>query len=172
MMKLLAWLCLTGKCDTIDMRFMIKGHTKFSPDAGFGHIKKKYALQDVFTVDQVKTLIESSATSNDCKVFPSRRFKEYRSKLNVFFDDIPGIRGYQSFQFKKDLPGKVMLKKLVSDTVVITIDLNKHNVEPDSDFYQFKPSVCDVPELTVRKKTDLNKSKRYIPREFHSEYPE
>eukprot|EP00835_Amoeboradix_gromovi_P003525 NODE_236_length_13376_cov_0.329367.p2 type:complete len:388 gc:universal NODE_236_length_13376_cov_0.329367:7386-6223(-) len=101
MMKLLAWLCLTGKCDTIGIRFMIKGHTKFSPDAGFGHIKKKYALQDIFTVEQVKALIETSASGNECKVFPGRRFKDYRSKLNYYFDDIPGIRGYQSVSSKK-----------------------------------------------------------------------
>ena len=128
------------------------------------HIKK-YALQDVFTVEQIKTFIEASTIGNEYKVFPIRRFKDYCSKLNDYFHDIPGIRGYQSFEFKRELPGHIILKKLVSDTETITIDLNRHDYlnSSDSDFFQFTPSVFEAPTLTSRKKTDLIKAKRYIP---------
>eukprot|EP00835_Amoeboradix_gromovi_P001932 NODE_99_length_20944_cov_0.552746.p4 type:complete len:294 gc:universal NODE_99_length_20944_cov_0.552746:8306-7425(-) len=83
--KLLCWLCLTNVCETITLKFMIKGHTKFLPDSCFGHNKKKYAAQNVFGIEQIKEIISDSSTVNECIIFPSRRFKDYRSKLDNFF---------------------------------------------------------------------------------------
>eukprot|EP00835_Amoeboradix_gromovi_P005440 NODE_510_length_7452_cov_0.223990.p1 type:complete len:250 gc:universal NODE_510_length_7452_cov_0.223990:1606-2355(+) len=36
--KLLSWMCLLGECNTIELKFMMKGHTKLSSDSGFGLI--------------------------------------------------------------------------------------------------------------------------------------
>eukprot|EP00835_Amoeboradix_gromovi_P000125 NODE_4_length_55019_cov_0.425091.p27 type:complete len:230 gc:universal NODE_4_length_55019_cov_0.425091:26812-27501(+) len=96
--KLLCWLCVSGVSESIQLTFMIKCHTKSSPDSCFGHIKKKFYSQDVYTVGQISEVVELSSTSNSkCIEFPGRRFKEYRSKLDTFFNDISGIAGYQSF---------------------------------------------------------------------------
>eukprot|EP00835_Amoeboradix_gromovi_P001076 NODE_42_length_29671_cov_0.584810.p18 type:complete len:131 gc:universal NODE_42_length_29671_cov_0.584810:27640-28032(+) len=83
--KLLSWMCLLGKCNSIEFKFMMKGHTKFSPDSGFGHVKMKFARENVFNLDQVKSLIESSSVTNECKIFPGHRFKDYRAKLDLIF---------------------------------------------------------------------------------------
>eukprot|EP00835_Amoeboradix_gromovi_P005326 NODE_490_length_7774_cov_0.196352.p4 type:complete len:151 gc:universal NODE_490_length_7774_cov_0.196352:6103-5651(-) len=93
--KSLSWMCLLQKCNTIEFKFMMKGHTKFSPDSGFGHIKKKFARENIFNLDQVKSLVETSSVTNECKVFPSRRFKDYRSKLDLIFIDISAIGKFQ-----------------------------------------------------------------------------
>eukprot|EP00835_Amoeboradix_gromovi_P003019 NODE_186_length_15678_cov_0.309262.p7 type:complete len:144 gc:universal NODE_186_length_15678_cov_0.309262:7726-7295(-) len=120
--KLLSWMCLLGKCNTIEFEFMMKGHTKFSPDSGFGHIKKKYTRENVFNLDQVKSIIESSSITNECKVFPSHRFKDYRSKLDLVFNDISGIAKYHVFLFKADCPGVVFCKKQINDPVYMEFD--------------------------------------------------
>ena len=79
---------------------MMKGHTKFSPDSAFGHIKKKFARENVF--DQVKTIIETSSETNECKIFPSHRFIDFRTKLDLVFTDISGIAKYHVFVFKAE----------------------------------------------------------------------
>eukprot|EP00835_Amoeboradix_gromovi_P005456 NODE_513_length_7367_cov_0.288663.p2 type:complete len:206 gc:universal NODE_513_length_7367_cov_0.288663:5418-4801(-) len=164
--KLLCWLCVSGVCESIQLTFMIKFHTKFSPDSYFGHIKKKFYSQDVYTVSQVKEVVESSSTSNSkCIEFPGKRFKEYRSKLDNFFNDIPGIAGYQSFSFKSNTLGKVVLKRLINDPSVLdtVLDLRKEcQLNPDE--YTFQPEVLEPPSLTERKKKDLGKVKKYMPR--------
>lgn len=42
MMFDLAWRVATGRHQTVEMNFLIAGHTKFSPDLHFGMIKKKF----------------------------------------------------------------------------------------------------------------------------------
>eukprot|EP00834_Sanchytrium_tribonematis_P006429 NODE_471_length_7033_cov_0.382031.p1 type:complete len:574 gc:universal NODE_471_length_7033_cov_0.382031:4047-2326(-) len=170
-MKLLNWLCLTGKCESIEMKFMIKGHTKFSPDSGFGNIKKKYLQSNVYTLAQANDMIQQSSTVNSSKIFPSHRFKDYRSKLDDFFIDISNIGQYHSFVFKHSDPGKAELKRHVQDSHENTtvIDLKKHQGKPNS-FYAFEPETLEPPKLTVKKQTDLKRAARYVPAEFKQEY--
>eukprot|EP00835_Amoeboradix_gromovi_P002445 NODE_139_length_17940_cov_0.254190.p2 type:complete len:571 gc:universal NODE_139_length_17940_cov_0.254190:8306-10018(+) len=163
--KLLCWLCISGVCESIQLTFMIKGNTKFSPYSCFGHIKKKFYTQDVYTVSQIKEVVESSSTSNSkCIEFLGKRFKEYRSKLDTFFNDVPGIAGYQSFSFKSNTPGKVVLKRLINDPSVLdTIIYLRKECQLSVEEYAFQPEVLEPPSLTERKKKDLGKVKKYMP---------
>eukprot|EP00834_Sanchytrium_tribonematis_P005732 NODE_367_length_8687_cov_0.577084.p3 type:complete len:274 gc:universal NODE_367_length_8687_cov_0.577084:2356-1535(-) len=167
--ELLSWLCLLGKCDTIEFKFMIKGHTKFSPDSGFGHIKKKYMRENAYNLDQVKDIIETSSVTNECKVFPSHRFKDYRSKLDLIFENISGIGKYHFFLFKADSPGIVFCKKLVSDPVFVEFDTIIEDDLSQND-YLFVPESLGPTELTERKKRDMSRVLRYIPEEYHEFY--
>eukprot|EP00835_Amoeboradix_gromovi_P000832 NODE_31_length_32452_cov_0.352672.p12 type:complete len:322 gc:universal NODE_31_length_32452_cov_0.352672:22470-23435(+) len=163
--KLLCWFCVSGVCESIQLTFMIKGHTKFSPDSCFGHVKKKFYSQDVYTVGQIKEVVESSSTSNSkCIEFPSKRFKDYRSKLDSFFNDISGIAGYQSFIFNSSRPGVVVLKKLINDpsSLDTVIDLRKDEHLTLYE-YAFQPELLEKPCLTERKKKDLGKVIKYMP---------
>eukprot|EP00731_Ephydatia_muelleri_P015582 Em0009g6a len=46
MMWYLAWWVITGQHDTIQLNFMLPGHTKFRPNSYFGLFKKYYRRQD------------------------------------------------------------------------------------------------------------------------------
>eukprot|EP00731_Ephydatia_muelleri_P017401 Em0010g499a len=46
MMTYLAWRVITGQHDTIQLNFMLPGHTKFRPNSYFGLFKKYYRRQD------------------------------------------------------------------------------------------------------------------------------
>ena len=52
------------------------------------------------------------------KVFSSHRFKDFRTPLNVFFNDLPRITKYRYFKFMKDKPGVVMIKEKESDILM------------------------------------------------------
>ena len=169
--KLLSWMCLLGKCNIIEFKFMMKGHTKFSPDSGFKHIKKKFARENVFDLNQVKSVIETSSITNECKVFLSHRFKDFRTKLDLVFNDISGIAKYHVFVFKAECPGVVFCKKLVNDptfvefSTIIEDDLSQND-------YLFVPDALIPTGVTDKKKRDISRALRYIPEEFHAFYDE
>eukprot|EP00835_Amoeboradix_gromovi_P005377 NODE_499_length_7667_cov_0.356897.p3 type:complete len:223 gc:universal NODE_499_length_7667_cov_0.356897:441-1109(+) len=167
--KLLSWTCLLRKCNTIEFKFMMKGHTKFSPDSGFGHIKKKFARENIFNLDQIKSIIETSSVTNECKTFPSHRFKDYRTKLDLVFADISGIAKYHMFLFKAECPGVVFCKKLVNDPTFVEFSTLIEDDLSQND-YLFTPDSLIPTGLTERKKRDINHALRYIPEEFHAFY--
>lgn len=103
----------------IDWSFMLVGHTKFSPDAYFGLLKKKYRRSKVYTFDQVVDVINSS-TMNGCNVcHPYRstdeqasfKYRAWSKWLERYFKKLPAISGYQHFSINADIPGQVVVRK-------------------------------------------------------------
>ena len=68
MMQYLMWRVLTGLHHTISLHFMITGHTKFSPDACFGLVKRKFRKADVSSLDDLARVVEESAVCNICQL--------------------------------------------------------------------------------------------------------
>ena len=64
MMCYLMWHVLTGQHDEITMSFLLVGHTKFSPDAGFGMLKSKFRLTNVGCLLDIASIINKSAAMN------------------------------------------------------------------------------------------------------------
>jgi hypothetical protein len=60
MIQFLIWCVAVGIVDQIELKFLLKGHTKFSPDGGFGTIKKQSRRADVYTIEQVASEIIAS----------------------------------------------------------------------------------------------------------------
>lgn len=57
----LIYRVLAGLHDTIELSFMIVGHTKFAPDGYFGLIRKRYRRSNIYTFDDlVQTVLDSS----------------------------------------------------------------------------------------------------------------
>ena len=53
---------MTGKNDSIELSFMLVGHTKFSPERFLGLIKKVYQHSSVSTLSQLVGVVERSTT--------------------------------------------------------------------------------------------------------------
>ena len=65
MMWYLAWRVITGQHDTIQLNFMLPGHTKFRPDSYFGLFKKYYRRQDhVDDMDDLADCVRSVARTS------------------------------------------------------------------------------------------------------------
>ena len=54
------WRVMTQKQESIELSFMLVGHTKFSPDQFFGVFKKAYRRSSISTVAEVAQVIEKS----------------------------------------------------------------------------------------------------------------
>ena len=117
MMQYLMWRVLTGLHHTINLHFTITGHTKFSPDACFGLVKRKFRQADVSSLDDLARVVKESAACNICQlvgaqdgstIVPSR---DWAGFLSSHFRRLDGIKQYHHFRFERDHPGVVFLKK-------------------------------------------------------------
>ena len=59
-MQYLMWRVMTDRSDSVEISFMLVGHTKFAPDRFFGLIKKKFKLTFVSTLDEVQDVVRKS----------------------------------------------------------------------------------------------------------------
>ena len=53
MIQYLLYRVLTGLHDTIELSFLVVGHTKFAPDGYFGLIRRRYRRSQVYTYDHL-----------------------------------------------------------------------------------------------------------------------
>ena len=111
-----------GECSQVCTKpsvhhFMITGHTKFSTDACFGLLKRKFRRTDVSSLDNLARVVEESAACNICQlvgaqdgstIVPSR---DWAGFLSSHFRRLDGIKQYHHFRFERDHPGVVFLKK-------------------------------------------------------------
>ena len=117
MMQYLMWRVLTGLHQSISLHFIITGHTKFSPDACFGLVKRKFRRTDVRSLDDLARVVEESAACNICQlvgaqdgstIVPSR---DWAGFLSSHFRRLDGIKQYHHLCFERDCPGVVFFKK-------------------------------------------------------------
>ena len=95
---------------------MITGHTKFSPDACFGLVKRKFRKSDISSLDDLARVVEESAACNICQlvgaqdgstIVPSR---DWAGFLSSHFRHLDGIKQYHHLRFERERPGVVFLK--------------------------------------------------------------
>ena len=117
MVQYLMWRALTGLHQSISLHFMISGHTKFSPDACFSLMKRKFRRTYVSSLDDLARVVEESAACNICQlvgaqdgstIVPSRDWARF---LSFHFHHLDGIKQQQHFRFERDRPRLVFLKK-------------------------------------------------------------
>lgn len=107
--KYLLALVQTATLVRVELKFLVKGHTKNAVDRGFGHQRKKFARTDVWTMDQLVRLVDDAATSFATVPINANSdvFKSFKVMLTEAYRDIPGIRKYQVFLMLKEHPGMV-----------------------------------------------------------------
>ncbi|KAE9097429.1 hypothetical protein PF010_g15965 [Phytophthora fragariae] len=90
--KYLLALVHTATLERVDLKFFVKGHTKNAVDRGFGHVRKKFARTDVWTMDQLVRLVDEAATSSATVPInaDSDVFKSFKGTLTEAYRDIPG----------------------------------------------------------------------------------
>ena len=54
------WRVMTDRSDSVEISFMLVGHTKFAPDRFFGLINKKFKITFVSTLDEVQDVVRKS----------------------------------------------------------------------------------------------------------------
>ncbi|KAE9148370.1 hypothetical protein PF006_g7020 [Phytophthora fragariae] len=62
--KMLLAVTQTGDLERVELKFFVKGHTKNAVDDGFGHVRKKFAKDDVWTTAQLLEVVNSASVSS------------------------------------------------------------------------------------------------------------
>ncbi|RUS90967.1 hypothetical protein EGW08_001271 [Elysia chlorotica] len=103
MVQYLQWRCLTGRHTQIQLSFLLTGHTKFSPDAGFGLLKRKFRRTRVDCLDDIKNVVDSSSEMNSAKLVgaesgPSQVLTyDWSAYLSQFFVKVKQIKSFHHF---------------------------------------------------------------------------
>ncbi|XP_051263501.1 uncharacterized protein LOC127367569 [Dicentrarchus labrax] len=105
--------------DTIDIHFLIAGHTKLPPDCGFGLIKQAYMKTRVNTLADIAEVVENSSPESHLNIpqlvgnADGRVLVEtfdWQKHLSPKFRKLPQIKSYQHFRFDAKRPGVVLAR--------------------------------------------------------------
>jgi hypothetical protein len=112
------FLVLTGYYETVELNFMIPGHTKFKVDGNFGMIKRKYRKSTVYCKEEfVKVVEESSPVGlNKVQCYEDGRgfyYYDFKEVLEKYFVKLPNIGKYHHFLIENSNLGVVKFKEFV-----------------------------------------------------------
>lgn len=99
------WRTLTGLNDKITLSFLIAGHTKFSPDGGFGLIKKLFRKTKIDCLDDIASVVNQSSKMNVGQLVGYENAPSLVPVCNwdvflcQFFKKVKKIKSYQHFHF-------------------------------------------------------------------------
>ena len=100
-----------GVLTEINLRFMLPGHTKFSPDALFASISATYRRSDVFNMAQLAGVVDRHACP---KVFDHDALLLFRRYLETRYVGLRGIRNMRWIRVRADATSGVTIAS--SDT--------------------------------------------------------
>ncbi|CAG8625119.1 1315_t:CDS:2, partial [Ambispora leptoticha] len=103
---------ICGYYESIELNFMVPGHTKFKCDGSFGLIKKLYRKTTVDCVNHIIEVVKKSSTAglNKAQCYDNGQGFQYldlNSVLGIFFKKLNGLQKYQHFLFEATHPGVV-----------------------------------------------------------------
>ncbi|KAE8884544.1 hypothetical protein PF003_g31435 [Phytophthora fragariae] len=174
--KMLLGLAQMGELETIDLKFFIKGHTKNAVDRRFGHIRKKFAREDVWTMDQLLE-VGNAASSFALVHVPKENavMKVFRMAVQEAYKDMKIVQSYQIFGMATDNPGVVSCRAGPNGEVV-TQDLRRSfdsiptSDEKVRDLFESRLDPLQPPLPNFEKKQQMfNKVRMYVPDEFRSD---
>jgi hypothetical protein len=113
------YLVIAGYYESIELNFMVRGHTKFKCDGNFGLIKRLYRNTTVDCVGHVAEVVKRSSIAglNKVRRYNSKEGFQYLdilSSLAVYFEKLPGMQKVQHFLFTSANPGVVKAQEVAN----------------------------------------------------------
>ena len=173
----LMYRVITGKHKSINLSFMLVGHTKFSPDGYFGLIKKRYRRSKVYTYDHLVNVINLSTTGgfNTCQRYRDSQgrevfqFRKWSTWLGKIFKKLPEITRYQHFRTDENALGEIAVKMSV-DAKEETFALLKKKADRLDEKLGKLPPVHPIKDLSPKRQWYLYDMIRpHIPTEADKE---
>lgn len=133
----LMWRVLKEKEESIELSFMLVGHTKFSPDRHFGTFKKAFRVSSVSSLVEIVSVVERSTTNipqviRDVSGKVLVPFYEWSTYLSKIFCTIPNITSYHNFRISSSKPGIVSTYQFSDSLKGVEIDIMKPGILPTS----------------------------------------
>ncbi len=109
------WLIARSAYDEIEFKFMVPGHTKFSPDGFFGHFKRKYVRSQVDTIYDAANLVEKSSERHHARLHraegvwpapfePTYPFYAWDEQLRPLMSNLAGISDVETIILRRNDP--------------------------------------------------------------------
>lgn len=108
------FLVWCGEYESVELCFMVAGHTKNECDSAFGHIKRKFRESDVLTPTDMIRVISQSSCSTTCVPSTSVEWVQWKRVLTEYFK-IPSdfrITKYHYFSVRKQSPMTLHVRRL------------------------------------------------------------
>jgi len=126
------YLVICGYYESIELNFMIPGHTKFKCDGSFGLIKKLYRKTTVDCVNHVVEMVNKSSSTglNKTQCYKNGKgfqYLDFKSVLENFFKKLNGLQKYQHFLFEAANPGIVKVQ-MVANSAYVEFNLLKASI--------------------------------------------
>lgn len=173
-MQYLAWRVMAGLNESIEISFMLVGHTKFAPDWAFGLLKQKFRRTLVGCLDDMAKVVSDSATINHPQLVGRENGEIIVPQYDwaKFFDPyfrrlgFEGIKSLHHLCFSSHTePGKVNVRN-ASDSKVQTLKVLRKSQ------LNWQPSPDDMPDQIIppglsqeRKKYLFEKIREFVPEE-------
>lgn len=110
----LAWRTWNTRHDSIEVNFLVPGHTKCAVDGGFGLIKQQFRKSKTDTLQDFVRVVNESASSNYA-VSAGWKWKNWRDFFKKYFRPIPHLLSYFHFRFSRESIGVVECKARIHD---------------------------------------------------------
>ena len=112
------FLAKAGYYESVELNFMIVGHTKFSPDRGFAMIKKKYYKSTVYCKEEFVEVVKKSSPAelNKVQCYEDGKGFQYlniKGTLEKFFTKLFNIAKYHHFFFESSNLETIKTKEYV-----------------------------------------------------------
>lgn len=140
LIQYLMYRILSGLHSTIELSFLVAGHTKFSPDSHFGLIRQRYRRSQIYTYEQLAKVIEASTPNeyNHCHRVQGNNdshnkviYRDWTSWLSKYFTTVPKITNYHHFMMSNKKSGTVSLK-INMDSAEETVNIIKTSFDFES----------------------------------------
>ena len=120
------YLVICGYYESIELNFMIPGHTKFKCDGNFGMIKKLYRRTRVDCKNHVVEVIKKSSPAglNKAQCYEGGKGFQYldiKAILGIYFKKLPSIQKYQHFLFEATNLGVVKAQEIANGPLLNSI---------------------------------------------------
>ena len=106
MMWYILWRCIHGLHRSVELHFMVVGHTKFAPDWCFGLLKQRYRRTPVSSLEEMAHVVSESTPSGinipqlvgDQAGNISVHQYDWQDFLAPYFKPLTGIKSLQHFR--------------------------------------------------------------------------
>jgi len=153
-----------GRLDTIELRFMIPGHTKFAPDQLFAAFSRRLATVDLF--DACDLVRAGTAIANHAVETRHPQLRAWRAALDAKYRAVPGIRAMRYIRIAKAADGTIGVETATSSDLTTASVTTKSILLADAPTTPVVPAVKPVHGLERRKLADLQTIYRtWVPEE-------
>ncbi|KAE8950807.1 hypothetical protein PR001_g34004, partial [Phytophthora rubi] len=92
-LKMLLAVAQMGELERVELKFFVNGHTKNAVDRGFGHVRKKFAKEDVWTTAKLLEVVNSASVSSALVHIPHDNgiMKVFRSVVKEAYKDLKSL---------------------------------------------------------------------------------